>query len=115
MRMQWLIWIACERTLPALSRSLARSGRMASTSHLSPPPCRGLPMSPSGAEHHLLLGLFALQFHLVTREQLLAAASAWLADRDRSLGAILLDQGALAAENLAWLEALTRRHLEMTP
>jgi formylglycine-generating enzyme required for sulfatase activity/tRNA A-37 threonylcarbamoyl transferase component Bud32 len=72
-------------------------------------------MSPSGAEHHLLLGLLALQFRLVTREQLLAAATAWLADRERSLGAILLDQGALAADNLAWLEALTRRHLETSP
>src|SRR5262245_46311654 len=61
--------------LSTLSRSGSRSGRMASTLHRSPPTRRGLPMSPSGAEHQLLLGLLALQFRLVTREQLLAAAT----------------------------------------
>jgi serine/threonine-protein kinase len=69
------------------------------------------PRSPDPAAG-LLLGLLAFQNHFVDRPALLAALDAWVADKARPLGRILLERGALDAATHALLEALAKRHLE---
>ena len=67
----------------------------------------------AGADHNLLFGLLALQNNFIDREALLAAFSAWVADKSRTLGQVLLEHCAVDAETHALLEALARKHLQM--
>ena len=63
-------------------------------------------------EHGLILGLLAFQNNFIDREALLAAFTAWVANKARPLGQILVDRGSLDPECLATLEALARQHLK---
>ncbi len=72
----------------------------------SPPP-----EPPATAAHSLLFGLLALQNNFIDRETLLAAFNAWIADKSRSIGRILLDRGALSPARHALLTELVREHL----
>jgi serine/threonine-protein kinase len=75
----------------------------------------GQPVAPAkpsaSAAHSLLLGLLALQNNFIEREALLAAFSAWVADKSSSLGQILLDRGALTPARHAVLLELVAEHL----
>src|SRR5262249_3669549 len=64
------------------------------------------------ADRGLLLGLLALQNDFIVREALLGALTAWVADKGRPLGRILLERGALDAGTLGLPEALARQHLD---
>ncbi len=66
---------------------------------------------PASAAQSLLLGLLALQNNFVDRDALLAAFNAWVADKSRSLGQILLDRGSLSPARHALLEELVQEHL----
>jgi eukaryotic-like serine/threonine-protein kinase len=61
---------------------------------------------------NLLLGVLALQNSFISREGLLAAFNTWLADRTKSLGGILVDQGKLSAARLAILDGLVSEHVK---
>ena len=65
----------------------------------------------ASVEKNLLLGIVSLQQSFVTREQLVAAASAWARDKSRPLGEVLVDQGAIASDTLVLLNTLVARHL----
>jgi WD40 repeat protein/serine/threonine protein kinase len=73
--------------------------------------------SPQGDEgrsdpgRSLLLGVLALQNGFIDRDALLDAFNAWVADKSRPLGQILLERGALSAPRHALLEALVEEHL----
>ncbi|WP_165068826.1 serine/threonine-protein kinase [Paludisphaera rhizosphaerae] len=67
---------------------------------------------PADAGRDLLLGLLALQNDFVSRDALVAAFAAWVADRSRPLGRLLLDAGALSPPRLRLLEALAAEHLD---
>ena len=56
--------------------------------------------------------ILALQNELIDRDILLAAFKAWVADKSRPLGQVLLDRGAVTAETHAMLEALARTFLQ---
>src|SRR5262249_24443320 len=62
----------------------------------------------------LLFGLLALQTGLIAQAQLVAAFHAWTRDRDRTMAAILAEQGAMEAPCLTLVEGLVleplRRH-----
>src|SRR5262249_56002176 len=73
----------------------------------SPPPG-----PPPTAAHSLLLGILALQNNFIDREALLAAFNAWVMDKSRPLGQILLDRGALSAARHAVLLKLVGHHLD---
>src|SRR5262249_14728788 len=66
----------------------------------------------NGARHPLL-GLMALQGSFIDCEALLGAFAAWVADKERPLGRILRDQGALDDIRLALLEVLVSEHLKL--
>jgi hypothetical protein len=64
------------------------------------------------ADRNLLFGILALQMDFVTRDALIAAMHAWVLDKAKPLGQILLQQGTLASERLDLLEALVAEHLK---
>jgi WD40 repeat protein/tRNA A-37 threonylcarbamoyl transferase component Bud32 len=68
--------------------------------------------SRPGADRNLLFGILALQMDFIQRDALIAAMHAWVLDKAKPLGQILVEQGALDAGNRAWLEAGVERHLE---
>jgi len=54
------------------------------------------PASPeSAADRSLLFGILALQNNFISREALLTAFTAWIAEKGRRLGEILCEQGKL--------------------
>jgi hypothetical protein len=72
------------------------------------------PCPPSAAaDRNLLFGILALQTDLIGRDALVAAMNAWVLDKARPLGQILLDREAIDADAYALLEALVQKHLRM--
>jgi len=72
-----------------------------------------LPMSRAVSDRNLLFGILALQMDFIVRDQLIAAMNAWVLDKSKPLGAILVDQRALAADLRMLLEALVQEHLKL--
>src|SRR5438105_4065941 len=70
-------------------------------------------MASSASDRNLLFGILALQMDFVGRDALIAAMHAWVLDKARPLGQILLDQNALRPDAHALLEALVQKHLEL--
>src|SRR2546423_1796317 len=69
-------------------------------------------MAQRVADRNLLFGILAVQRDFISADQLVAALDAWVQDRTRPLGQILLEQGALPAPRRAQLEALVEEHLK---
>jgi serine/threonine protein kinase len=64
------------------------------------------------SDRNLLFGIIALQMDFITRDALLAGMSAWVLEKDKPLGQILVERGALGQDERALLEPLVRKHLE---
>src|SRR5258708_39185776 len=62
------------------------------------------------ADRNLLFGILALQMDFIRRDALIAAMHAWVLEKAKPLGQILLDQGALAIADHELLEVMVRRH-----
>jgi WD40 repeat protein/serine/threonine protein kinase len=69
-------------------------------------------MTNSNADRNLLFGILALQNDFISREELIAAVSVWLQDKQKSLGQILLEREALPTDEHALLVALVKKHVE---
>src|SRR5262245_5943209 len=59
----------------------------------------------------LLFGLLAFQNNFIDREALLGAFAAWVADKGRSIGDLLVERGALAAPVREALEVMVEAHV----
>src|SRR5438094_5731578 len=70
------------------------------------------PSRPS-ADRNLLFGILALQMDFISRDALIAAMNAWVLDKAKPLGQILVEQGALRSDAYTLLEALVQKHLEL--
>ena len=57
-------------------------------------------------------GRARMQNTFISREALLAAFNAWLSDRTKSLGGILVGQGKLSPSRLAILDGLVAEHMQ---
>src|SRR6184192_3819513 len=68
--------------------------------------------SPLVIARELFVGLLALQRELIGPHALIAALRAWEPAQTKSLGQILVEQGALPPEAQGQLETLARQHLE---
>jgi hypothetical protein len=66
-----------------------------------------------GSDRNLLFGILALQMDFIGRDALIAAMHAWVLDKAKPLGQILLDQGVLPAKARDVLDALVAQHLEL--
>ena len=69
-------------------------------------------MSSPHADRNLLFGILALQLDFIGREDLIAAMNAWVLEKSKPLGHILVEHGKLAQERLQLLEALVQEHLK---
>ena len=69
-------------------------------------------MPNAHADRNLLFGILALQMDFITRDALVAAMHAWVLHKDRPLGQVLCEQGALTAADHALLDGLVQRHLQ---
>jgi serine/threonine protein kinase/WD40 repeat protein len=63
-------------------------------------------------EKSLLFALLAFQNGFIGRHQLLAAFTAWMADKSRAIDVILDEQGAISSADRAAIALLVARHLE---
>jgi eukaryotic-like serine/threonine-protein kinase len=74
------------------------------------------PPAPASArlsgEWNLLFGVLAMQMDFITREALIAAVSTWVLDKSKPLDRIMVEQGALGADERDLLEPLIQKHLE---
>jgi serine/threonine-protein kinase len=63
-------------------------------------------------DRNLLFGVLALQMEFISRDALVAGMQAWVFNKGRTLGQILLDQKALSPDTHALLNALVDKHLQ---
>jgi eukaryotic-like serine/threonine-protein kinase len=70
-------------------------------------------MATPAADRNLLFGILALQMDFVGRDALITGMNAWVLAKDKNLGQILFEQGALRADARDLLEALVEKHLEI--
>src|SRR5437660_11913127 len=63
------------------------------------------------ADRNLLFGILALQMDFISRDALIAAMGAWVLDKAKPLGQILLEQRQLDPEHLSLLEAMVQAHI----
>jgi serine/threonine-protein kinase len=69
------------------------------------------PSSPA-ADRNLLFGVLALQMDFIDRDALIKAMNAWVLEKRKPLGQILVEQHALGDDEHALLEALVQKHLQ---
>src|SRR5438034_11838482 len=69
--------------------------------------------SPQSSDRNLLFGILALQMDFISRDALIKAMNAWVLEKAKLLGQLLIDQGALRPDAHAVLEALVQKHLEL--
>jgi serine/threonine-protein kinase len=67
----------------------------------------------TNTDRNLLFGILALQVDLIDRDQLVAAMNRWALEKDKPLGQILLEDGALKADTHKLLDALAEKHLQV--
>jgi hypothetical protein len=67
------------------------------------------------ADRNLLFGILAVQMDFISRDGLIEAMHAWVLDKAKPLGQILLEHGRLTAERLQFLEPLVHEHLDAHP
>jgi hypothetical protein len=71
------------------------------------------PSPHAAADRNLLFGILALQANLISSDALISAMNAWVVDKAKPIGQILVDGEALRAGDRDLLEAMARRHLEL--
>jgi serine/threonine protein kinase len=76
------------------------------------PDCASTSSRPA-ADRNLLFGILALQMDFISRDALIAAMNAWVLEKTKPLGQILVEQGALESDAHALLEPLVKKHLAM--
>jgi serine/threonine protein kinase len=63
------------------------------------------------ADRNLLFGILAVQMDFITREALIGAMQAWLLDKEKPLGQILIERGDLPQTKRDLLEPLVSAHV----
>jgi hypothetical protein len=85
--------------------------RNASSSRSSRYLSEAVSMASHPSDRNLLFGTLALQMDFITRDALIAAMNAWVLDKARPLGQVLVDQGALSPHRRGMLEPLVDEHV----
>jgi serine/threonine-protein kinase len=70
-------------------------------------------VSASPSDRNLLFGILALQVNFITRDALIKGMNAWVLEKQRPLGQVLVEQGALRQDLHDALEVMVGKHLEM--
>src|SRR6516165_6858550 len=66
---------------------------------------------PANADRNLLFGILALQMDFISRDQLVIAMNAWVFDKSRTLGQMLVRQQALSPDTHALIDTLVQKHV----
>ena len=69
-------------------------------------------MSAAYSDRNLLFGVLALQMDFLDRDALIAAINAWIHEKTKPLGDILVEQRTLRADERDVLDALVQKHLD---
>src|SRR5258708_1356645 len=69
-------------------------------------------MKTANTDRNLLFGILALQLDFISRDALVAAMNAWVVEKPKGIGQILVDQKALGDERRVLLEGLVEEHLK---
>lgn len=69
-------------------------------------------MSHAAHDRNLLFGILAFQMSFVDRDQLIDAMHAWVLEKARSLGEIMVEKGFLAHERSQLLSQLVQEHIK---
>ncbi len=69
-------------------------------------------MSQGESDRNLLFGVLALQMDFITRDALIAAMHAWVLEKGKPLGRILVERTDLDEHDYALLEPLVAKHVE---
>jgi serine/threonine-protein kinase len=69
-------------------------------------------MAQSHVDRNLLFGILALQLGFLSRDQLIAGMNAWVLEKHKPLGQVLVEQHAFKADTRAALDLLVDKHLE---
>jgi tetratricopeptide (TPR) repeat protein len=65
------------------------------------------------ADRNLLFAILALQMDFISRDQAVAGMNAWVLEKSKPLGQILVEQKVLRADLHAALQTMVEKHLEM--
>ncbi len=69
-------------------------------------------MATASADRNLLFGVLAVQLDFVSRDDLIAATSRWILDKETPLSEVFVDQGMLSREESQLIDGVVRKHLE---
>jgi hypothetical protein len=69
--------------------------------------------SSPAADRNLLFGILAVQMDFISRDALIQACTTWVLEKEKPLGQILQENGALRDDTRPLLEAVVQKHLEM--
>src|SRR5262245_36762330 len=69
-------------------------------------------MPAANTDRNLLFGILALQMDFIKRDELIKAMHAWVLEKAKGLGQILVEQKTLGSDRHALLEALVQEHLK---
>ena len=72
-------------------------------------------MNSPGSDVNLMFGILALQMDFIDRDQLIEAMQAWLLDKSRTLGQILVDRGDLPPPLRDTIDQLVATRLPQSP
>ena len=67
----------------------------------------------TASDRNLLFGILALQMDFISPDALIKAMQAWVLEKSKPLGQLLVEQGAMGAEQRALLEPLVQKHVEI--
>jgi hypothetical protein len=70
-------------------------------------------MSATSSDRNLLFGILALQVNFITRDALVKGMNAWVLEKHRALGEILVEQGVLRQDLHDALEMMVQKHLQL--
>src|SRR5262249_22741307 len=70
-------------------------------------------MSSAATDRNLLFGILALQMDFVSRDALIAAMHAWVLEKTKPLGQLLLERKALDVDAHRLLESLVDKHVQL--
>lgn len=69
-------------------------------------------MSTASADRNLLFGVLAVQLDFVSRDDLIAATSRWVLDKQQPLSEVFVEQGMITRDESDVIEGVVRKHLE---
>lgn len=67
---------------------------------------------PVSADRNLLFGVLAVQLDFVSRDDLIAATSRWVLNKEQPLGEVFVQQGMLSSDESQLLENVVEKHLQ---